>query len=292
MNKNYLQLFANETFASDLAPAISVDFASRLANNITELQEALGVTEMMEMGAGNTIKVYKMSQANTPEQVAEGAEIPLTEIKREVVATYDIVLNKYRKNTSAEAIQKVGRDLAINQTDDKLISGIQKDIKKNLYKMLEGGTGTASGATLQSTLANCWGEIKKAFEDVDASPVYFVSSEDVAEYLGTAQITLQNAFGMSYINDFLGLGTVIVSPVLTKGKVIATAKENLNGAYAPASSGDVAQSFGLTSDETGYVGVTHVVKSDNATIDTLAMCGVVFFPEYIDGVIVGSITQA
>ena len=34
----------------------------------------------------------------------------------------------------------------------------------------------------------------------------------------------------------------------------------------------------------------HSVKTDNASIETLVMSGVVFFPELADGVIVGTIT--
>lgn len=292
MFKINLQRFANETVAADLVPAISVDFVTRIADNITELQDVLGVTELMPMAAGTTIKVYKWTQVNTPDQVGEGVEIPLTEIKREVAKTIELTLNKYRRNTTAEAIQKVGRDMAINQTDEKLIKGIQKDIKKGFYTAIEGGTGTATGTTLQATLADCWGKLKTVFEDEDATPIYFVSSEDVADYLGTASVTLQNAFGLSYIQDFLGLGTVVVSPNVTAGKVIATAKENLNGAYVPANTGDVAQAFGLTADETGLVGMVHTPKSDNATIDTLVLSGVAFFPELLDGVIVGTIAAA
>jgi hypothetical protein len=103
---------------------------------------------------------------------------------------------------------------------------------------------------------------------------------------------MQQAFGMSYIENFLGLGTVIISPVLTAGTLYATAKENLYGAYIPANSGDVARTFGLTSDTTGYVGINHTPVSSNATVDTLVMSGVVFYPELLDGVIKTTITGA
>ena len=81
-------------------------------------------------------------------------------------------------------------------------------------------------------------------------------------------------------------------PSLTKGKVIGTAKENLHGAYVPANGGDVARTFGLTSDETGLVGITHSAITSNATVDTLVMSGVVFYPELLDGVIVGTISTS
>ncbi len=288
-----LQLFAaeNTNVAADLEPAISIDCVSRINGNIDELREVLGITEMDSMASGTTIKVWKMEQVNTPAQVAEGETINLTKVERKLAKTIELVLKKYRRNTTAEAIQKVGREIAINKTDEKLISGIQKEIKADFYNVLAEGTGEAGGATLQATLADIWGEIQKVHEDEDATPIYFVSSDDVAAYLGSAQVTMQQAFGMSYIKDFLGLGTVIVSPKLAKGKVIGTAKENLHGAYIPANSGDVARTFGLTSDATGLVGMTHQAISGNATVDTLVMSGVVFYPEFLDKVIVGTISS-
>lgn len=290
-----LQLFAaatNTIVTADLDPAISIDCVSRLNSNIAELRQVLGITEMEPMPAGTSIKIYTLEQVNTPNQVGEGEDIPLTEIKRKLARTIELTLKKYRKNTTAEAIQKVGRDMAINKTDEKLLSGIQKGIKADFYSMLGTGTGSASGTTLQSALSAAWGAIKKFYVDEDATPIYFASSDDVADYLGTAQITMQQAFGMSYVEDFLGLGTLVVSPSLTKGKLIATAKENLHGAYVPANTGDVARTFGLTSDTTGLVGMTHQPISGNATVDTLVFSGVVFYPELLDGVIVSTISPA
>lgn len=290
-----LQIFAapeNEVVTTDLEPAISVDFTTRLSSNITELQNLLGIADLEPMSAGTLIKVYKMEQVNTPEQVAEGETIPLTKINRKLAKTVELSLNKYRKQTTAEAIQKVGRNIAINQTDEKLVSGIRKDIKKNFYNVLLTGTGSTVGTTLQGALAAGWGKVKKFYEDEDATPVFFVSSDDVAEYLGSAQITMQTAFGWTYIENFLGLGTAIVTPALAKGKTIATAKENLRGAYVPAGSGDLAQSFNLTSDTTGLVGMTHQIAADNASITTLIMSGVVFYAELLDGVVISTIKPA
>ena len=296
MEKKYinLQMFAEEnmTAAADLEPGISIDFVSKITSNINELQKVLGIAEMEPMAAGTTIKVWKMEQTNTPEQVGEGETITLTKINRTLAKTLELGLNKYRRNTSAEAIQKVGRAMAINQADEKLVSGIQKDIKKDFFDTLLAGTGTASGVGLQATLANAWGALNVFHEDEGATPVHFLSPLDVADYLGNAQITMQTAFGLSYVEDFLGLGTVIVSPRVTKGKTISTAKENLHGAYIPANSGDVANSFGLTSDRTGLIGMKHSADDTNATINTLAMSGVLFYPERIDGVIIGTINPA
>lgn len=154
-NKMNLQLFAaatNTTVAADLEPAISVDFTSRISQNIDELRRVLGISELVPMSAGTDIKIYKISKKNSPAQVGEGESINLTEIERKLVRTITLDLNKYRKNTTAEAIQKVGRSIAINQTDEKLIAEIQKDIKKAFYTALATGTGTATGTITDTVI--------------------------------------------------------------------------------------------------------------------------------------------
>ena len=290
-----LQLYAvptNETTTSDLAPAISVDFTTRISENINTLQEILGVTNMTPMAAGTLIKLYR-EEVTVAEQVAEGEVIGLSKVTRVLADTKELTLGKYRKQVTAEAIQKYGRDMAINRTDEKLIGEIRKQIKADFFTVISAGTGAAgSGENLQKALANVWAALQKKYVDTDVTPVYFVSSDDVADYLGDAAITLQTAFGFSYVENFLGLGKAIVHPSLTKGTVIGTVVENLNGAYVPANGGDLAESFDLTGDESGFVGMTHQAATDNASITTLLFCSVLFYPELLDGVFKATITGA
>lgn len=292
MRKNFdLQVFSvkeNTTVAADLEPAISIDHTSRLVENIATLMALLGVTELTPMRAGTIVKQYKLAKTNTPEQVEEGGEINLTKINRTLAKTYELKLKKYRKLATAESIQKVGHDIAINKTDEKLISEIRKDIKADFFTMLGTGTGSATGAGLQGVLAAMWGKLNSRFEDIDVTPVYFINTEDVAEYLGKATISTQTAFGLSYIENFLGLGTAILSNKVKKGEPLATAAQNINGVYVPAD-GDVANDFGLTVDESGLIGMSHNIASDRAAIDTLALTGVLFYPEEVDGVIKGTL---
>lgn len=290
-----LQLFAvpeNETTTTDLAPAISIDFTSRISENINTLMEILGVTEMTPMAAGTLIKLYTET-VTVAEQVAEGETIGLSKVKRELAATKELGLGKYRKQVTAESIQKYGRDRAINRTDEKLIAEIRKGIKADFFNMVSMGTGTApAGMNLQGALANVWAALQKKFVDTDGTPIYFVSTDDIAPYLANATITVQNAFGFTYVENFLGLGKTFVHPGLKAGEVAGTVIENLNGAYVPASGGDLAESFQLTGDESGFVGMTHQIATDNASITTLLFCSVLFFPELIDGVIKSTIGEA
>lgn len=283
----------NVILTTDLAPAISIDLASNFSKNINSLREVLGITTMQDVPVGTTAKQYKLTAGTLNPQTAEGDIIPLTEVTRALVNEITIELTPYRKSTTAQAIQANGREMAINDTDAVLINKIQKAIKDNFFTSLNAtgiDTTTVTGEGLQAALASAWGALETYYEDYDASPVHFVSAADVADYLGKAQISLQTAFGMTYIENFLGLGTLFVTPSLTKGTFFSTAKENLRALYVPATAGDVGQAFGLTSDETGLIGFTHQAQVDRATIDTLIMTGVTFFPEMVDGVFKGTIT--
>ncbi len=279
---------AGTTTTADMAPAISVDFTSRISKNIVELQKLLGITDLIPMSAGTDIKIYKWTVDELADQVGEGKTIGLTKVTRTLANTISLALDKYRRNTTAEAIQKVGRNIAINQSDEKLVGKVQKETKKSLYVALKKGSGTVSGTTLQAVLANLWAKLQEYYEDEDVTPVYFINQQDVADHLGTAQITMQTAFGFTYIENFLGLGTAIISPQVTAKNPIATAKENMRGAYVPMS-GDVAQTFALMADSTGLVGMTHSINSRDASVDTLLMSCVKFFPEFEDGVFIGTI---
>lgn len=290
-NKRYIdQMFAapeNIITSTDLEPAISIDHNQRLVEGIQSIQTVLGITEMTPMAAGTQVKQYKYTKKNTPDQVAEGETINLTKYDRKLVNTFELVLNKYRKRTTAEAIQKVGRDKAINDTDTLLEREVQKEIKAKFYATILAGTGktTAKAATLQGAIAAVWGQLSTYFADYDVTPVYFVNPLDIADYLATAQVTLQTAFGFKYIEDFLGMGTTIIDQKVTKGNVVGTVTQNLNGVYIPAG-GDVGTTFGLTSDTTGLVSMKHSLADDALSIDTIMASGVTFYAEDASGIFI------
>ena len=289
-----LQRFAEEGISktTDIEPAISIDHATRIGESINGLLEVMEIADAEPLAAGSTIKIYKTEIKNEPEQVAEGETITLTKVENKVARTVTLPLNKYRRKTTAEAIQRSGRDIAINACDEKLAGKVRKDVKKSFYTVMEAGEGSATGgATLQATLAAVWAEVQKFYEDQDVTPLYVVSAEDVADYLATATVSTQSVFGFQYLQNFLGLGDAIVSPSLTNGKVIGTAKENLKAYYVPADAGDVAELFGTTADESGFVGITHVPSIDDASVTTLMLAGVAIYPEFLDGVIVSTINK-
>lgn len=291
------------TKAADLAPEISVDYVNRFTTGIQKLQALLGVSNLIPVAEGGTVKTYKYTSDIKKGNVAEGEYIPLSSVKRTLDQTYALALNKWRRNTTAEAIQSKGQARAINETDSKFVAGVQGLVREDLLAAVTGTSKTSkAGKTLQEALANMWGALEVVFEDYEgfgdvdggdsSKYVFFVNPTDIAAFLGTAQVSTQSAFGLNYLRDFLGLGTVFSTAKVAAGTIYGTAAQNLNIAYVPANGGDLARTFGLTSDATGLVGMTHSVVTANATIDTLLMSGVKVFPEVSDAVLKGTITPA
>jgi len=286
----------NLTVANDMKKIREVDFVNQFTHSsLAKLIEVLGVTRKIPMMEGTTMYTYTMSGTLENGAVAEGEVIPLTEITQTKTPVGEITLKKWRKGVSAEAIKKSGYQTAVVETDAKLLSLVQNGVRSDLFGFLNGtitGATTASGATLQEALAAAWGQLQVLFEDDTAQAVYFVNPLDIADYLGTANITVQTAFGMNYVEDFLGLGTVIMSSRITQGTFVATAKENIIMYYLTMN-GDIAQAFNLTADELGYIGINSGYQNnERAQIESLVMDGIQFLVEYAAGVVKGTITGA
>ena len=94
---------------------------------------------------------------------------------------------------------------------------------------------------------------------------------------------------MSYIENFLGMGTAILASDVPKGKIYATASENIVLYYIPVTSADMAQGFSLTADATGLIGVHTGPTYDNLSVETVAASGVGLFAENLGGIVVGTI---
>ena len=290
-----LQMFAVDAKTvkeADLAKVRDVDFTERFSKGIDTLMAMLGVTRKQEKRAGEVLKVYKATGTLESGVVAEGEVIPLSKYQTTYEAVGEAVLNKWRKVTTAEAISSKGYGQAVNDTNDKMLKDIQKGVRTSFVNFLATGTGTVSGVGLQATLAQAWGKLQVLFEDTSVQSVYFMNPLDVADYLGGAQISTQTAFGMSYIENFLGLGTVILASDVPKGKLYATAAENIVLYYIPVTSADMAQAFDLTSDATGLIGIHTGPTYDNLSAETVAASGVGLFAEKLDGIVVGTINPA
>ena len=274
---------------ADLARVREQEFVYLFTGSLKKLFEAMSITRQIPKQAGYALKAYKAVGTLQDGNVGEGETIPLSKYETEPVDLGEIVLKKWRKATSAEAIVEKGYDQAVTMTTDKMLSDVQKGIRGDFFSFLGTGTGTANGETFQATLAQAWGQLQVLFEDDTVSAVHFMNPLDVADYLGTATITTQTAFGMKYVEDFLGLGKTFFNSSVPRGKIYSTAAENLVAYYIPANGADLDEAFSFTTDETGFIGIHEAPDYTNMTASDTVISGIKLLAERIDGVVVGTI---
>lgn len=292
----YVEAETNLVKAAQMAKVREVDFVQQFTHgSLAKLIEVLGVTRKIPMMEGTTMYYYTTTGTLQSGAVPEGEVIPLSQYQRNKVPIGEITLNKWRKGVSAEAIKKSGYQEAVRETDAALLKDVQKGVRTSFFSFINGtitGSVTATGVGLQAALANAWGKLQIAFEDDTAEAVYFLNPADVADYLGGAQISVQTVFGMNYIENFLGLGTAILTSRVTAGTFVATAKENII-LYYLTMNGDIAAAFGLTADELGLIGMkSGYQNNERAQIESLVMDGIQLLVEYAGGVVKGTITAS
>lgn len=282
----------NLTNTSSLGQVKSIDFANKLGNNINKLLEVLGVTNKIPMNVGTNIKMYKFNvQEASTSNVDEGDEIPLTKVTRELVNTIELTFSKYRKSTTAEAIQSHGFEIAVNKTDNELLRHVQKDIRNDFAQILGNAAGTdydsrkkaLNAKNLQGALAKGRAKLSTVLEE-DFMPIAFVNPDDSAEHVANGLIVSNGSlFGMGLLTNYVGVKVIELSDV-PKGEIWMTVSENLNVGYANPK-GELSRAFNFAVDETGFVGVLHDIQSNRLTSETTLMSAVKLFPENIDAVV-------
>ena len=226
---------------ANLAKVQDVDFSYRFGYSVKKLIEALGITRKIPKSAGTVLKAYKVTGTLKDGTVAEGRNNSAFGISNYIRGYRRGRTRQIQKETTAEAISGKGYKQAVIDTDNKMLQDIQKTIRKKFFDFLATGTGSATGEGLQAALAQAWGQLQVLFEDDTIESVYMLNPLDIADYLATAQVSTQTAFGMTYIENFLGLGTVFLNSSVPKGKIYATAKENIVLYYIPVNGADLAK---------------------------------------------------
>lgn len=284
---------ANLIVKNDLARVREVDFVYRFNDNLTGLLNALGVTRKIQKQAGTILKAYKATGTLENGAVGEGEDIPLSHYQTVAVPFDEITLNKWAKATSAEAIMDRGFDQAVGMTTDKMLKDVQNAIKSKFFTFITttSGISTVSGNGLQEAMAKSWAKLQVKFEDQNVEMVTFLNYEDAADYLAKANISTQTAFGMTYIENFLGMGTVFLTSSVAKGTMVSTAKENIVLYYVSVNGADLGNAFRFQADPTGLIGIHEDANYTNLTCVDTVVSGLVLFAERIDGIVKATINS-
>lgn len=290
----------NTVTAADMNVALDQEFIANFQQDYNRLADILGIFAPEVMAAGTALYQLKITgtlsdatgdEGSSGSAYVEGDIVALSKFEAEKKLIDIVKARPYRKVTTAQAIQQAGYDVAMLRTDQKMLSLVRNAIVSDFFTFLGNGTGTATGTTFQACAAAVdatLGDTLETNNDSTGAIVHFVSRQDVAEYLGNAQITVQNAFGMSYLEAFLGFTNVFMSNNVAKGTIYATPVENIHiygldfGALTQAGLAYVADSNGL-------IGVAHTPAYDRVSAETNVLTGAVMFPEVQDYIVKGTI---
>ena len=171
-------------------------------------------------------------------------------------------------------------------------------VTDKFYKFLNTGTLKGAPKTFQMALAMAKGSVENKFKNMHRTVtgvVGFVNVMDVAEYLGSANITVQNQYGFQYIKDFMGYNTIFLlsDGEIKKGTVIATPVDNIVMYYVDPSESDYAKAglaYTTAGEAQNLIGFHTQGNYTTAVSESFAITGVTLFAEYLDGIAVETIT--
>ena len=274
--------------------ARKIDFVTQFARNWKALQDIMGITRPIEKPNGTELTSKYAEGTLESGDVGEGEFIPRSHFTVKEKPYAKIVIKKYSKEVSIEAVAEHGKEAAINMTDDEFLVKLQNIVSKKFYDYLKSGEMTFEERTFQMAFAMALGKVKDKFESMDRNvtrTAVFVNTLDLYAYLGSSDITMQTAFGFNYIKDFLGADLVFISSKIDRGQIIATPVNNIVSYYVnPNNSGFAKLGLDYTTDGvTNLIGFAVAGDYDRATGVAYALMGFTLFAEYIDAIAVVTI---
>ena len=278
--------------------AREIDFVTRFERNWQHLRDILGIMRPIKKQPGAVLKSKYAEGTLQSGNVGEGEEIPYSKFTVKEKTYAEMTIEKYAKAVSIEAIKDHGYENAVQMTDDEFLFQLQTDVTSRFYDYLKTGTLTSTETTFQMALAMAKGRVENKFKQMHRNVtgvVGFVNILDVYEYLGAAEITIQNQFGFQYMKDFMGFNTIFLlsDSEIPRGQVIATPVENIVLYYVDPNESDFARA-GLVytvSGETNLIGFHTQGNYHTAVSEAFAIMGLTLFAEYIDAIAVITIDE-
>lgn len=290
---------ANLIMTNDIqVRAREIDFVTRFERNWQHLRDILGIMRPIKKQPGAVLKSKYAEGTLQSGLVGEGEEIPYSKFTVKEKTYAEMTIEKYAKAVSIEAIKDHGYENAVQMTDDEFLFQLQTDVTSRFYDYLKTGTLTSTETTFQMALAMAKGRVENKFKQMHRNVtgvVGFVNILDVYEYLGAAEISIQNQFGFQYMKDFMGFNTIFLlsDSEIPRGQVIATPVENIVLYYVDPNESDFARA-GLVytvSGETNLIGFHTQGNYHTAVSEAFAVMGLTLFAEYIDAIAVITIDE-
>lgn len=275
--------------------AREVDFVTRFGDNWDALRNIMGIMRPIRKTPGTVLKSFTASVTLESGSVDPGEVIPYSKTTIVEAAKSDVTIEKYAKAVPIEDVNAYGAEIAVEKSDDAFLTQLQNVVLGRFYTFLNTGSTTGSGSDWQDALAKAHGLVLNKFATIQkdvTEVVGFANILDAFDYLGAADVTVQTAFGLTYIQNFLGYSTLFLLPAsqITRGTVIATAVENIDMYYVDPSDSEFAK-LGLeytAQGETNLIGFHAQGNYSTAVGESYAIMGITLWAEYLDGIAVVS----
>lgn len=296
-----LQLFAVEpnviTTQQITVNPREVDFVTSFGNDLSALTEVLGIAQPIRKPNGAQLVGKTVTGTLESGDVPEGEIIPSSQFSVAPVSYDKISIRKYAKALTIETVIENGVETAVGMTDEEFKQQLIDVILGDMYNALLAGTLTSEETTWQMAVSMAIGRVKDKFKKMHKNATgvaVFVNTLDVYSYLGGAQITVQNAFGMDYVEKFLGADIMFFSSEVPQGRVIATPVNNMKVYYVDPGDSEFAQiGLAYTADpEVPYIGFHTEGNYRRAQSEDYAIMGIKIFFEYVDAVAVVTIANS
>ena len=271
--------------------AREIDFVTRFNDNWDALRNILGIMRPIRRAPGSTLVSYTSDVTLESGNVGPGEVIPYSKATIAQASKGELSIEKYAKAVPIEDVNQYGAEIAIEKSDDAFLTKLQNVVLGRFYTFLNTGSLTGTAATWQAALAKAQGEILNKFATMQkdiTQIVGFANILDAYDYLGAADITVQTQFGLTYIKDFLGYGTLFLLPAkfIARNKVLATPVENIDLYYIDPSDSEFAK-LGLNfavQGETNLIGFHAQGNYSTAVGESFALMGMTLWAEYLDGI--------
>ena len=277
--------------------AREIDFVSRFNRNWDALRDIMGIMRPIRKAPGTRLISYTASVTLTDGDVQPGEVIPYSKSTIVQSMLSDLTIKKYAHAVPIEDVEKYGAAVAVEKSDDAFLVELQNTVLTSFYTFLNTGSLTDTAATWQAALAKAKGLVLNKFNTMRktvTNVVGFANVLDFYEYLGSASITVQTQFGLTYVKDFMGYSTLFLmsAPDIVRGKVIAIPTENIDLYYIDPADAEFRK-LGLeytVQGETNLIGFHAQGAYHTAVGETYALMGMALWAEYLDGIAVVTAT--
>lgn len=273
--------------------AREMDFVTRFGRNWEALRNILGISRPIKKASGTQLVSYTASISLESGSVDPGEVIPYSKFTIQKAAYGDVSIEKYAKAVTIEEVSKYGAAIAVEKSDDAFLNELQNNVLTRFYTFMNTGALTNNQTSFQAALAMAKGLVLDKFKKMRkeiTEVVGFCNVLDFHTYLGSASISTQTEYGLTYVKNFMGYNTLFLmsDPDVKEGRVIALPVENIDLYYVDPADSDFAK-LGLNyavDGDTNLIGFHANGNYGTAVGESFAIMGITLWAEYIDGIAV------